>query len=291
MLAQLTMSASGKKICKVCSTSVVKAVSCGICKSSFHPGCVSRSTHPHRDGSLLNCNVPVPQLIMTSSDDYPSSLDTQFRLQQDLIRDEFAKLRAEFKVFRDEIREMCMEELRSINAAIISVTSRVERLEAAVTSPSSTSREVCTEDILSEINDRRSRACNILLHGLEESAVTAANPDDTSLVISRVRDILLTVHPSNYDNVKVCRLGKPTSGICRPLRITLPSPDLVIAVLKATSKYSGPYKFSNDRTIMQREHLRTLRSQLDMRVQSGETNLTIRYVNGVPKIVHRSSKN
>ncbi|KAG8328141.1 hypothetical protein J6590_000798 [Homalodisca vitripennis] len=50
-------------------------------------------------------------------------------------------------------------------------------------------------------------------------------------------------------------------------------------------------RVSRDRTPRERDHLNSLRDQLKVRSEKGEKNLTIRYVNGTPKIMKQASKN
>lgn len=47
---------------------------------------------------------------------------------------------------------------------------------------------------------------------------------------------------------------------------------------------------SRDRTPQERGFLLDLRGQLEKRTKKGEDDLTIKYVNGTPKIVKRSKK-
>lgn len=45
---------------------------------------------------------------------------------------------------------------------------------------------------------------------------------------------------------------------------------------------------AHDRTLKERQHLAELREVLQTRVDAGEANLTIRYINGTPKIVKKN---
>ena len=93
------------------------------------------------------------------------------------------------------------------------------------------------------------------------------------------------------DNFSIKRLGRKNSSKPRPLCITFNSPSIPIKILKNKHKYSGSARISNDSTVKQRAFLNDLRVKLrDMNDQ----NKTIRYVNGIPKIVminRQQSKN
>lgn len=47
---------------------------------------------------------------------------------------------------------------------------------------------------------------------------------------------------------------------------------------------------SHDRTQKERLLLNDLRQTLDRRTKAGESNLTIKYINGIPKIVNNTPK-
>lgn len=85
-----------------------------------------------------------------------------------------------------------------------------------------------------------------------------------------------------YTDIKVFRIGRKTAGLNRRLRVTLSTPNDVVAFLKSTARYTGPYKFSNDRTKKQRDNLRDLKLELNKLTQNGDANKTIRYIHGVP---------
>lgn len=49
--------------------------------------------------------------------------------------------------------------------------------------------------------------------------------------------------------------------------------------------------YTRDRTPAERKYLVDLRSLFKDRLESGETDLTIKYISGIPKIVNKESKN
>jgi hypothetical protein len=48
---------------------------------------------------------------------------------------------------------------------------------------------------------------------------------------------------------------------------------------------------ARDRTNRERDHLKGLQAELDRRIKSGEKNITIKYINGIPNIVNSAPKN
>lgn len=138
------------------------------------------------------------------------------------------------------------------------------------------------ENIIHEVMDRQSRACNVVVFSLVET-------DDDRICFSR---LLSAVAPSIADQEFQCsRLGKHRShGRCRPLKVTFGNNQLVriliskAALLKTTSEFRN-VTISYDRTPKQIEIYRSTRRELQHRLSSGETNLVIKHIHGVPKIV------
>jgi len=88
--------------------------------------------------------------------------------------------------------------------------------------------------------------------------------------------------------VNLLRLDK-VSNQCRPIRITLPNQHDVFNLLKNKSKLRQSENFKNvsistDRTLLQRQHLKSILNELNSRKSSGETDLFIKYVNNVPTV-------
>jgi hypothetical protein len=52
-----------------------------------------------------------------------------------------------------------------------------------------------------------------------------------------------------------------------------------------TARADFQFTFSEDRTPRQTQYLKSLREELNQRINSGETNLTIKYINRVPQII------
>lgn len=63
-----------------------------------------------------------------------------------------------------------------------------------------------------------------------------------------------------------------------------------IEVLRNKFKLTKPTKIQPDQTVMQREYLKYLRDELERRTRNGETDLTIKYIYGQPKIVNQTDK-
>ncbi|KAK5649431.1 hypothetical protein RI129_000460 [Pyrocoelia pectoralis] len=146
------------------------------------------------------------------------------------------------------------------------------------------------EEIVNEIAERQRRATNIIVFGLpvsEADDVSQSKVNDNSKV-TKVIGALASVP---YDNVKAFRIGRPrTDNKPRPVKVVLKSVNEAISILKNKHKLRDHHLYNNlniaaDQTPMQREYLNTLRDEL---LKKGDPNLTIRYINNIPKIVPKS---
>lgn len=135
------------------------------------------------------------------------------------------------------------------------------------------------ESLLIEIEERKTRAKNIMIYNLPESQT-----DD-----AKVKEIVSTV--SDADKVKkIFRVGK-TGDRPRPIKVILSDSDTAIQILKNRSRINNPQiSVRSDLTTVQRDYLKELRDQLNQRIADGEANLTIKYVRGIPKIVAKETQ-
>lgn len=92
--------------------------------------------------------------------------------------------------------------------------------------------------------------------------------------------------------MKFFRLGKYDSSRQSPriIKITLSEEKYVHDAIRNTKKLLDSddlkhIKISMDRTKRQIEYYKSVKSALDNRISSGENNLKIKYINGIPQIV------
>lgn len=191
--------------------------------------------------------------------------------------------------------EACLEGIRLIpvlQKQIDTLQSRFDKFIKDQTINQSNSNTNTVMDIsinydsfLSEIEDRKQRAKNIMVYNIpEQSGGNDLNKADSDKEVTK--EIIATV--SEVSKIKkVIRVGK-TGEKPRPLKVILDNPQTALLVLRNKSKISHPSaKISADLTLNQRNHLKKLRNQLEKRISDGEANLTIKYVRGVPKIVDK----
>ena len=291
------MSSVPKK-CKGCGSSVANPVTCVGCGIVSHKGvtCLGRTGHPWSNGRLLNCAtrsttpscpsdvslslIPSPPMLSQAS--FPSVGEMR-NLIGEVVREELNK-------FRYEMIAGIRSELAEVRSAVGDLSARVCQLEANASSPSDVlpSGPLVTEVVVAEISERHLRARNVIVHGLTESCNTSpaqAKKED----IEGVKCILNQIQPSEYDDLRLRRLGKQKGPSPRPLCVTLESSEVAKCLLRNKSRYPGPCKITDDKTIVQRQALEQLRAKLRELQENGETNKTIRYIHGVPKIVNCST--
>lgn len=134
------------------------------------------------------------------------------------------------------------------------------------------------EDLYAELDDRRTRAKNIIIYGLP-------NRSDESNDLEFVNDILEQI--SDFPLAKSARkIGSSRDRNTVPIKLTFESESDARHVLKFKNKL-GKFKITakNDLTSEQQKYIKHLSQELDLRIKNGEKDLTIRYIKGTPKIV------
>ncbi|KAB0790480.1 hypothetical protein PPYR_15126, partial [Photinus pyralis] len=182
------------------------------------------------------------------------------------------------------------KEIRDLVEIITELKSEIESLKKR---GANTNDEINAEEIIQETFERQRRSCNLIIYNIEEYH----SEDKETRIESDVetaKEIISQISTVSTTDIHVTRLGRPNNvGNKRPLRIAFKNPSDVIDVLrnkfKLKSLYSNSVSISADQTPRQREYLKNLRDQLQVRLANGD-NVTIRYMNGVPKIVNVPKK-
>lgn len=182
-----------------------------------------------------------------------------------------------------------MSELKAIILKLKEEVSTLsQRLDA---NPKPISEVSNFEEIIQEVTERENRKCNIIFFGVDE--IIASNKDER---ISQEKDIINNVF--SYLSVDIdmeitpVRLGKydRSRSNPRPIKIKLEDTQSVYNVMRLAKNLrdSESYKnihISQDRTPRQITYYKSVKSQMEERIRHGESNLRIKYVSGIPKIV------
>jgi hypothetical protein len=181
--------------------------------------------------------------------------------------------------------EKGLSELPELKILISSLLVEVESLKKK----SSTLRS--DEFVINEVNERNMRASNLIFYNIPESTSKnvveriSHDKEEINKIINDTSDIKMPI--------KVIRLGKSYhSDKHRPINAIfstagdafdiLKNKKLLLSRLPPTKTNIG---ISSDRTQFQREQMKQLRDQLATRNASGEQNLTIKFIKGLPTII------
>lgn len=141
------------------------------------------------------------------------------------------------------------------------------------------------EDLICEIRERTNREKNIIIVGIVESHNVEAK-DRISHDAKEVQTIIKELATNNVTPIKTMRLGKYVSGKNRPIKVLFNSVEIPKEIFRNKSKLSKKdIKIFSDQTPAQQSHMIELKNQLSKRQENGETDLTIKFIKGQPKIV------
>lgn len=284
----------------------------GKCIRWFHKDCAKISTTEYNrlagDSNLIwecmraDCVTPGDS-HSNQSNDFIKEIRSLASVVHNLVEKVDAIKSSDLAEIKSDVKAV-NNKLEAIEHRISNSEKRITTLEEKFTALemplNSGVASVTHEDIISEIEDRAKRSRNIILHNLPESKsrdVALKQSYDKKLV----RDItekIDVVHVIEVESIKLYRIGKPKDGKARPLKVILKSVEEVKIFIE---KFSGDLVkeinpafstvgITRDRTERERLHLNKLREELDTRTTEGETNLSIKYRNGVPVIL-RNTKN
>ncbi len=143
--------------------------------------------------------------------------------------------------------------------------------------------------ILDELTDRERRKRNILLFDVPDNN----NKVEDSNLISK----LTAFYGNNIEVVAHFRLGPHTATKKRPIKIIFKKQEHVATFFKDIANlkkdpYFSSFQFCNDYTNRQRDHLKNL--QIDLRAikaRDPNANVSIKHIDGNPKLITKQSKN
>lgn len=147
------------------------------------------------------------------------------------------------------------------------------------------------EEIITEVNERSKRKCNLVIFGLPEQEQNIPPSQQESAEKDDISNILHIIRPNiTLHDIKPVRVGRYCEGKHRPIKIKFNSEQIVSdivynAKMLKTSRYNKKVSISFDRTPKQLSYYKKIKGELNTRLASGETNLKIKYVNGIPKII------
>jgi hypothetical protein len=150
--------------------------------------------------------------------------------------------------------------------------------------------DIC--DTLNELEERKLRARNVILLNVPEADLKIPLGEQLTEDSNQVNVVV-----SNIDKelvrriVKVSRLGRRKETGARPIKIMLEDQESASSVIFGRTKLPKEVRVKHDLTYSQRMRVRKLWEEVDHLKKNGETNVTVRFVNGSHRIVPMTPKN
>lgn len=152
----------------------------------------------------------------------------------------------------------------------------------------STTTAASTEDLISEMNDQSKWGSNLMLFSVSESTnsqINAKIAHDRELITNLFKTVIPGLVSYNFTFVK----AEKNAGKVRPIKVILKNfYDVSVFIYKLNGKKNTMVDdrlknvaLSKDRTDNEQKYLNGHRDELKHRVDNGETNLTIKYCNGL----------
>lgn len=291
-----------KTTCVPCCKTVLntdEGLQCdGPCDRWFHRSCVGLSKAEYMK---IASDKTVKWLCSrVDCDNAPSlpSLNTILTALSQKIDDLSAKV-DRLNELPDNVK-LIQEDVKAIHDRFEQLEPRIERLEHKVSDIEGRVEAKLAdcntfEETLMEITDRNKRQCNVILHGISESPnsnIESKKKHDCQ----QIKLLLSEVYQeANLDTIRFFRIGDRKKSNPRPIKLVFPNADQARIFSKRFSeKYAEDadgISMSRDRTVRERNHLKKLRDELEVRKKGGESDLTIRYINGIPSISKLKQKN
>lgn len=175
---------------------------------------------------------------------------------------------------------------RELKDVISILQKEIADLKEKLAKPNETTDNINT--IINEITDRKRRAKNVVLYNVAES--TSTNTDERIKHDDKQVERLLSQICDNAPKpIRLYRLGKRTSentNYNRPIKAVFSSKEEAVSILKNKKNIKSDVRLSSDNTKIQREHFLKIKNEFQSRVDQGENNIGIRYVNDNPTIVN-----
>lgn len=269
---------SGTK-CPNCNNAVKPGSStqCDGCQSEMHLTCIGLNSEDIRITRHKSKSV---KILCNTCNKYVSELQDIKNLILS-VKAEFAK---NITTLENKIQQLAqLEVIKDIKNSIDDIKKDLNEVKNYQPVKNKT---IVVEEIIQEISERDKRKRNLMVFNLPEPKST----NSQERVLEDRTQIIKILNLANYSNdFKIIRLGGFRDGYHRPIKVILDSENGVHNIIKVARSLKNMQGFENvtlsfDRTPVQVDYYRQLRSEMNDRISKGETNLRIQYVNGRPTI-------
>lgn len=153
--------------------------------------------------------------------------------------------------------------------------------------------KIIVEKIVQEVEDRRCRRKNVIIIGIPEQDQSMTREQNCNVEFTQLKDIFAQMKLKNsVGHFQFHRLGRLVPGNTRPrlIKVMFDNEETVRQLLLNSGALKKSDRFGNiivtsDKTPRQMEQYRAVKEELNNRKNSGENNLKIKYIKGVPQIV------
>lgn len=299
-------------VCPICVRSVLdshRGIGCeGDCERWFHMDCIKMSLSEYNkfanDKNLkwyclrADCKPTAMQPLNSTLSTLSNLLDKMNAI--DLKLNALMEVPAKIDQIQSNISQI-NDKLDNVDTRLTGVETHIDGLETRITALEgiNMATDQSAEEVFAELNDRKKRSKNVIIYNLSESLSTSTQArvsSDTSNV-----KILLSKFVPNEASIpfKCTRIGRASRDKARPLKVVFETDRLPRSLCSGFSQAEiakthpdlSNVNVSYDRTEKERKHLASLRAKLQARLDKGEKDITIRYINGIPTITQVKSKN
>lgn len=206
---------------------------------------------------------------------------------RDEIRNDIQELKKTTETLSKEYRQLqksvenITAEHKNTQNKLLSIEDEINKLK--IESYQSTDH-INQNEFYHEIQDRLQRAKNVVVVGLREQNDHNEGTQD----MEEVHRIFTQIDQACPKPLKVIRLGKFNADKPRPIKVIFQTTETPQYLLKHRTKLSTNIKLYWDQTPKQRNYMQNLQKQLRKREHDGESNLSIKYIKGVPTIIKQN---
>lgn len=256
-------SSAEKYTCYHCSKEVNKenAVLCTRCSMPYHNSCATQSGILPNNAIKKCCDIEyVVQHHWTNI--VSPGIDEKLQKKHTLIVNEVNKILGKYQKSNDEKLEKHKVELNK----------HIEQINSDII--------LIKDDIIEEIRQREIRSKNVIIYNIDESN----DKNDLKTICS------ILIHASiPKKNIKIQRIGEKKPEIKRGIKLKLTSPKEVQKIFSNIQKIkphlSENSYITSDKTPSQNKYYKNIKSELQDRVEKGETNIKIKWIKNILKII------
>lgn len=192
-----------------------------------------------------------------------------------------------------ELKEILLNFKTDIQRQIDDLNNKLVELNDKISTVESFNTVEFVDSTANEALERINRSRNVLIRGVPE--VEGDIPSCKDHDLAKIKEILHTVSSQSIP-VSFHRIGRANQRFSRMIKVIMASESEAKFILKNKSKVLENRATKNvsiidDKTPVQQERLKELRKELESRKNNGEEDITIKYIQGVPKITKFRKQN